>query len=413
VAKKFWTGAGNSQPKIVRITIGSATAAQTFTVTGGNSASETYTAGSGETTETVRDALLELLQNSDEGEFAELTFEEDTAATDILVTGPADGAPFTLAVAGTGTISLAAVQSELSPHDYNRAANWSGSALPAVNDEIVFDTGDVDVKYNLAALTNAMTSWTRLPTYTGRIGLPDYDEANGYRQYRGTHLEINSTTIRVEGEAGDQPGQFRLRGTNVAATTVTVAGPSGGVGGGEVIAGQWNVELYGLPASSVLNLVNASVALAPYTGQTGTAATLRALNSTLYAGAGATLTTVNIQGGAANLDAGFTTLTIDDGAQVSVGQAAAAATGLTIEAGTVFWKSSGGTGTILIGSQGTFDASQAPAAFTVGTITRRGGSTLVDSAERITRPYTVAYPDADLAECPTDLGTGFTLTVNN
>src|SRR4051812_46783557 len=116
MATVTWVGKSQTTPQLDTITVGSATAAQTFTATR-NGKVVSYTAGGGETTTTVALAVLALLQASTEPEFQELTFAAGSAGNLVTITGPADGAPFSLTVGGTGTISLAHTTTAAGPFD--------------------------------------------------------------------------------------------------------------------------------------------------------------------------------------------------------------------------------------------------------------------------------------------------------
>ena len=404
MSKKTWTGAGSAAPRIENWAIGSSTVGQTFTATSPNGSVATYTAVTGDTTSTIATGLADACAAITDGQFTELTFAASGA--NMTVTGPSDGAPFTLTSGGTGTTTVTVTQTQLSPHDYTRAANWLGGVAPVANDDIVFDTGSVDVLYNLDGFTGTVfTSWKRLYTYTGKIGLPD-TSSSGYREYRPTHCEVDSTSIRVEQSQSDGDSSIRVKATNAGATTVTVTGA-----GAVQSTTTWLTEVYNLPASSIVLNTGGSLAIAPYASQTATVATLTSTNGALRVGAGTTLTTPTIKGGVAEIATSYTTLTVDTAATVTVTTAAAAATSTDIESGTVIWVSTGTPGAVTLGTDGILDLSQCPQAVAVGTITTRGGR-LYDPNGRLTKPYTFSCPNHSISEVSPDFGTGFTLTVN-
>jgi len=411
MATVYWVGRQRKRAQVDTITVGSATAAQTFTVTVGGRKTVTYTAGGSETTVTVTAALLALLQAMDDGEFTELTFATPSSATStITATGPDDGCPFTLAVGGTGTISRTATTTPLSPHDLNDAANYSGNAVPSASDVLVFEDGDVDAKYNAAALTAiALASVTRRASYTGRLGLPS-ENPNGYPEYRTQHVELNCPTVNLEQAAGDVAGQFRLKCVHTgSAATFTIAGGGAGAVGEEVF------EVFGLPASSVVQVSGASVALAHLAGQTATAATVAAKDAVVWIGAGVTLTTASLTNCQGRVEASWTTLTMLVGGRVEVlGAAAGSAAGTLVYKGTLVWKSTGATGNSpVVGSGGTVDFSQAPAAVTVGgTVELNAGAGWLDPAGVISTSYNLKLNRCNAADVNLDLGVNKTLAVS-
>lgn len=410
MALKQWLGGGSTVQQLDTITVGSHGTGDTFTYTI-NGKAFTYVALSTDTTNALAAAgLLAVVQAVTEPEFTELTFAAGTTTATITVTGPADGAPFTGTVGGTGTISTTTTIAPLSPSDYGRAINWAGGVLPTTSDDVIFDTGSVDAKYNLAALTSVtLSSWTRRTSYTGVITLPDVNAA-GYREYRPRMCEIKSASVRVEQATNDGAGQIRLKSTLTgSAVTVNVIGQ-----GASPQDGTWFTEVTGLPSgqANVVNVTGGSLAVCPYTGETGTVATLRAANSTVVLGAGLTLADVTAIGGTTEVGCGFTTLTTDQGATVTATRGSAGATSCTLQGGTLSWQSTGAIPAVTIGSDASLDLSQCPAPVTVGTITRNAGGTLNDPLARLTRPYTEVYVDCGQEECPTARGTGFTMVVS-
>ncbi len=413
MALKQWLGGGSSVPQLDTITIGSTTTSQTFLYTV-NSKTFGYTALVTDTTVLlVATGLYNVLKAVTEPEFTRLTFALGATAGTITVTGQSDGRPFTGTTSGTGTISTTTTTSPLSPSDYARAANWSGGVAPTTSDDIVFDTGGVDAKYNMAGLTAvALNSWTRRVSYTGAIGLPEVNPA-GYREYLPRLAEVNAPSIRVDQSGSDQVDQIRIKATLAgSAVTLTVVGD--GTGAGISPGSGWPCEITGLPGgqTNVVDVIGASLAICPYTGQTGTVVTLRAAGASVLLGPGVTLTNPTVIGGSASIACSFTTLVLNSGAAVAVTSAAAAATGCTIYGGALSWQSSGGLGAVLLDSNGALDLSLCPGPVTVGTISRYAGSTLNDPLARLMRSYTESYVNCGQEDCPTVRGTGFTAVIS-
>lgn len=381
MANCVWIGAQTVRRKVAAVTVGSATNAETFTLTTGTGKVISHTAAS-DTVTTIAAALLVLAEamRLTEGDWAELEFSTNTAGV-FTVTGPADGAPFTLTAGGTGTLTVTETTAPLSPHDANDVKNYSTGALPVDTvDALIFENSSVDVRYNLAALAAlGLTSLTRRVSYTGRIGLPD-TAAGGYVEFRAKELSVKVAGIQWEQSGADGFQQHRLLNvTTGGATTMNVVGD-----GSTPEVGAETLEFRGSPASSVVNVTGGSIRFAPYVGQACTVLTLRGLNSTISVGPSMTLSgTVSLIGCQARVLSSWTTsLTTSKGSEVEVGGAAAGV--LVIDAGAVRWKSTGAIGASpIIGSEGTLDLSQAPTALTPsGTVQMYAGATLDDSAGR-------------------------------
>lgn len=406
MATKTWVGLAKTVRQVQTVTVTAGDAATTYTVTiNGKVASYTGSA----TVATIAAGLYAACAAMTAGEFTELTFAYTSGAS-FTITGPTDGTPFTATAGvsgGTGTVSSAATTAAGSPNDASLAANYSGGSLPSASDTLVFENSDVSVLYGLTGLAAiGLAAVIRRVSFTGTIGLPDLN-ANGYPEYRTKDLSVNAPSITVEQSGQDQAQQIRLNVVTGSATTLTVIGDAAG---GQV--GSEAVEVRGMPASSVLNVSGGSVAVAPLAGQVCTVATLRGLNGTVRVGSGATLTTVNLQNCQARLDAGCTTLGVDQGGTVTV-TGSAAVTNTNVDGGTVAWRSTGSPGTVKVGSGGVMDFSEAPAAVSLGaTAEVYGGGAWRDPAGRVATSYSVTVVRASLGEVSLDFGSGRTLAVS-
>lgn len=402
MATIYWLGRVQKRPQVDTITCTASAVNGTFTATiNGKDIIVTHSSTS---TTTGATEIYTALAASTEPEFAELTFANATATT-VTVTGPDDGAPFTMtkADAGGSTSTLTTTTAPKSPHDYNDGENWSGGSVPG-NDTAVWDKGDVDTKYNLSALSAQTTSITRRRTYTGSIGLPDTNPA-GYLEYRARYLATAGLTLVIEQAPDDNAAQIRIDTTTAgAAVTATVTGSSvGGTVGSEAI------DLTGFPAASVLNVSGASVTASPLQGQAGVVATLLAIDAVIRIGPGATLTTATLVNTDALIRVGYTTLNLDRGGNVEVIGTGTATTTRT-EGGTIVWRSSGTPGAVIVGTDGTFDASEAPVAFTVTSMTLVGKDwSLLDPGGKITTPA-IDFTRCGPQDGTIDLGSHFKLT---
>jgi len=334
-----------------------------------------YTAVSGDTTALVAAGLASAATSSGTAEWSELLASSAGAVVTIL--GPADGTPFTLttAVTGSATLTAGTPAAGVSPHDLADAANYAGGALPVNSDTLTFPADGADVRTGLTALTAVTGLVIRRDAGGPVVGLPDY-RSRGYREYRPTFLEVPAATVLVHLSARDRAGAFRLD-CDATATVVSVIGEQAGRLDGE------QVEVKGGTGACAVRLANAAVAVVG-----GAVAVLAADGGVVRVEAGVTLGAVELKDTTARIGATWTALDVTGG-QVDVMRAATGP--LTLRAGTVNWKGSGnfnapqlGVGAVL-STQGGAD----PIAVT-GVIVKLGGNAVLDDPfTRITRPYSV------------------------
>lgn len=390
-----WVGKQIAKPWKKTLTVATADTGGTITLTGGNSQAVAVTPTTTNTTTTASEIATALAAAG--GVFSDLTVTSSGAV--VTLVGPSDGAPVTFSKAdgGTNSTSLATVDSPTSPHDLNDPVNYSTGALPVdATDSLLFENSAVDAKYNadaLAAIALVSPGVVRRATYTGRLGLPSTNDS-GYPEYRATYFQWKATGMLWEASDQDQPGQFRTQAMHGSATTVTITGPASNAQiGGE------SLEIYGLPASSVVTMTGGSLALSPLQGQSCPVATLSALNATVSVGASATLSgTVRLDNCTARIRTSWTTsVTVDGQSQVEIGGSAAGV--LVIDGGTVYWRSTGNPGNSpIIGSGAVLDLETAPASLTIGgTIALYAGGALLDGAGRGGN-YAVQLVRATMAE---------------
>lgn len=404
-----WIGGRSTTRQLSTYTVTAVALNGTLTLTVGGRKSVTYTCSGTDTTTTAATALYNLLTAAQglEGEWSELTLANPSAGV-ITLTGPTDGAPVMLAKtdASGATSTLVTTTAATSPHDLGDAANWGGGVLPGNTDTAVFENGSVDALYNLAALTAVTFGVIRRASFTGRIGLSDTNATGGYAEYRPTYLETAGISIQVEQANSDSAAQVRIKSTGAAAT-VTVTG-SGATGS----PGSEPVEVTGLTATSVVNVSAAGVAVAPLTGQTAAVTTLLATSATVRCGPGVTLTTATLTDCQSLLQCGYTTLEMDRGGQCEV-DGSGSGTTTNVDGGTLLWRSTGNPGAVGIGSDGTYDLSQAPAKVTSGTVSVYEGGAINDPAGRLAAggAFTLNLVRTEWGRVSIDLGTGRAMSV--
>lgn len=381
---QIWQGKQIARPWIKTLTVTTADAANTITLTCGGTQTVVVTPSTTNTTTTASE--LAAAASAAGGCFSELSFSPSAAA--ITITGPADGAPVTFSKtdAGSNATVLASVQTPTSPSDLNDAANWSTS-VPTAGDTAVFDsTSSVDAKYNCDAIATITLATgqgiVKRKGYTGRWGLP-VTNPNGFQEYRVTELQWKSDGMLFEPGDRDQAGQYRAKCMFTAsAVTVTVQGS-----GSNAQVGSEALEISGLPAASIVYCTGASVALAPYQGQACIVVTLNAVNSTVRVGQGATLSgTVQFENCQALVKVSWTTsLKVDKGSDVEVAGAAAGPLISILRGSTLTWHSTGNPGNSpTVGTQSTLDLETAPGTSISigGTIAAYAGCRILNSAGR-------------------------------
>lgn len=412
MATVTWIGAQGDVPgsKVYTITAGSGT---TFTAKHNNKTA-TYLSTGSDTATTIAAAIVNAMLASPFGEIQELT--PSNVAGVITVLGPSDGAPdtFTLTAAGgAGSVSAPTTVAPKSSHDASDGVNYSTGALPGAADTLVFENSAVDVLYNLTALAAlTLTKVIRRTSYTGQVGLTRQSK-RGYQEFRGRYLQTDAVTVQWDTSADDagfnNEAKFFLQSTLAGTSTWIVTGPTPGRIGSEI------VDTYGQAGSSVLDVTGAGVSVARFAGQTATFVSVLGANCALTLGPGCTLTALAFVNVTAVVQANYTTLVLDGGGQVTTKDAVAAATSSKVQAGTVIWQSTGTPAALTVGSDGTFDAGTAPAAFVVGSVAFVGdGYTFLDPNKRVTRGTLVfTFTGTSLTKGTLDLGTEGTMTLTS
>ena len=157
--------------------------------------------------------------------------------------------PLALTFAKTGDLvfTSATVQAATGPHHADNVENWSTGAKPAVTEEIIYDSGNIDCKYALDQISNVGTL-RRTPGYKGRIGLESMNSdlaSFPFGEFLPTHLVINSNgdvvtgLIDIESDPTDRYGFTRIDDSSkaVVGTVFETSRYSGGSRPVEIIGG--------------------------------------------------------------------------------------------------------------------------------------------------------------------------------
>jgi trimeric autotransporter adhesin len=407
VATRIWTGGATSTPQVDSLTPASVGIGNSFSaVINGKTVTFVATAA---TVANVTAGLSAAMAASTEPEFRQVTAVDNT--TNILVTGPDTGTPFTLtasASGGTATLTRAAVTAPVSPNDWATAANWTGAAVPVTGDAVIFDgTSTVDCLYGLDQNAVTLASLAVANAYTGNLGLPARNDA-GYSEYRETYLKIGVTAVTIGGGGGGGSGRVKL---NTGTVQTSIAVLSTGTGsGGEPAAFLFK----GTHASNAVNVGAGSVGLAALAGEVATVLTLRVGAGTgggtpnVVGGAGLTLTTLIQDGGDVTLNAGLTTATLIDG---TLAVFAGNVTTANVDGGTFYYEGVGTITTLNISAGGTADFTRDPRPRTVTTCTIQSNAKMVNTFMTAAFTNPVVLNRCATKDCDLDFGTHLSLTV--
>jgi hypothetical protein len=357
--------------------------------------SKTVSVVAGSTTiTTVIDNVVTGLELASEAEFSSITW---TRSGNYLV-GTADeaGVPFACTVSTTETggggadaqtidgstsSSGTATTSCTGPNFANVAGNWSGSTLPVDGDTVIFADSDVDCLYGLDnnGVTPAEIYFDS--SYTGKIGLPVYNDAD-YYEYRDRFLKYGNSgdagNISITVGQGEGSGSPRIKfDAGTGRITLTVLGT--GIASTE---NERAFEFLGTNASNEVNVSSGSVGIALHAGSVATVATLRVGyqtnvdgDSDVLCGLGATLTTVTQSGGVVETRTNLTTLTVDGGEHI---KSSGSVTTANINGGTLIYNTTGTLTTLVAAPTGILDFSRDLRTKTVTNLTVNSGSTLKD-----------------------------------
>lgn len=277
----FFTGAAGPLAKISTFAFGGTWESSDLIVVTIGLKSYTFTAGSA-TTNTVVTNLVTAwaaLDATDYPEFAEITPSVVVAGT-LTLTAATPGKPFSVTITTTETGGGAAdsqtigsetiTQASCGPAHANATANYSGGALPSNGDTLVFRDTDQSLLYDLDALSAVTLAELIIDqSFTGDIGLPEYDADGDYYQYRGDYLQVGATLVTVGSGEGAGSGLIKLNLGSVQSTINVLQTGQPSQDGFKAVV------IKGTNASNELNVVKGSVDVAPEQGNTSTLLTLR------------------------------------------------------------------------------------------------------------------------------------------
>jgi hypothetical protein len=277
-----------------------------------------------------------------------------------------------------------------SPSDVNDSQNWlrvdlsttppnRTRAIPQNGDDVVVADTDTPLLWNLDQLAAVQfNTYTRWQSFTGTIGLPDFNPA-GYVEWRATHFKFVGPTGSVPSgglamllgyNSGSGSGPARENyDTGSAKVTLTVLATGSA-------ADEYTVRHLGQHTANTFKLISGSLAIAMRPGEKANLASCEADGGTLGIGPNVTWTaasTLTLNGATATLNAAPATLTMANGAQATIGTDSLTWTTVTAQSGcSLTWLAGGTITTLTLATGSTLDKSQDGRALTVTNSTMDG-----------------------------------------
>jgi hypothetical protein len=317
----------------------------------------------------------------------------------LLTGGPATaspawlaGKPFTLAdgdigtTAGNGTATVAAVVTATSQAHWDNQDNWSANTIPVDGDTVVFDSGNIDLLYNLTTAIQP-AQITKYKAYTGNVGLAAINTDNTskpYSEYRTprywtTDDDAGTAATVADLEVGEGTGSSRFMWDSGAGeVTINIFGKGQRVNNIPCI-------LWKGTAATLVNNLNGDFAAAYFAGEAATITTVRSGNgpqsgaSTILS-SGVTVTNVIMNGGYLSTSSAIAAATQYGGTwEHNTGTVTAA----TVNGGTAYPLGGATWTTLTLASGGKFDTTRGTATFAItNTIQMYKGSSFIDPGGR-------------------------------
>lgn len=372
-----------------------------------NGKTVTYRSVSGDTATTVATALFNLLNVSTSiaPELTEITFANPSAGV-VTATAREPGTPFANITGGTSSglvmstgnglangITTTHTTANASPSDVNDAQNWlrvtppapGVRQLPQNGDDVVVANTSVPMLWNLDQLASTQfNTYTRWQSFTGTIGLPE-NNPNGYTEWRATYFKFNGPQGSVPAGglqmvlgqgSGSGPSREQYNvGSQPTTLTVLAAGQA---------ADEYGIRFLGVHTANTFTLLGgASLAVAMLPGETSNLASCTVDGgATLGIGEGVTWSSnaaLTMLGGTATLNSAPTTLTMNGGAQVTIGEDSLTWTTITARGGSTITMLAGGTITTLtLETSASLDKSQDGRALTITNSTIDGDTCFIN-----------------------------------
>jgi hypothetical protein len=404
----YWTPNQAAIAQVETYTFGTPPGAGVWVLATINGKTVTYVTVPGDTAVTVATAVTALLSAASgiAAELLEISFANPSSGV-VTATAKVPGTPFAN-VPGTGAglvlstgngwvggVATAHTQANQSPNDVNDPQNWlrvtppapGVRQLPQNGDDEVVNNSNVDMWWNLDQLAVVQrNTFTRWQSFTATIGLPE-NNPSGYVEWRATYYKLSGPQGSVPaGGLQMVLGQGATTGTgptreryNVQSQLATLT----------ILATGQPQDAYGVrflgvhTGNTVTVLGGASLGVAMLNGEiAGMLSATVGSGSTLGIGAGVTWTTgstLSVYGGKADLSSPPATLTLANGAAVTVSKDGLTWAAVTAQGGSAMTWLAGGTITTLAMTTGArLDKSQDARALTITNSTIDGDTCIIN-----------------------------------
>ncbi len=277
-------------------------------------------------------------------EFAQITA---TVSGDVVtLTRDTPGDPFVLtvteSVSGDETATEATATAATGPNFYDNADNWTLAAAPIATNDVFVDDSSISILHGLGQSGVALASFTVARNYTGTIGLPKQN-VGGYVEYRADYLAIDATTISIGNGEGSGSSQIKIDSgsTQTAITIESTGSPPFGLE-----AFIWK----GTHVNSTLEVIEGTVGTAVFGGEVAQFLTLLNTAGTVRLSQRTTVTNVTNESGDVSLNGTFLpSAAVRNSSGTILISGLSNLDALTIDGGTVDWRSTGTITTANIG----------------------------------------------------------------
>lgn len=382
MADVIWTGDAPAIAQVWEAEINAFDASTTYGITiNGKTVS---LAGDTDAATTIA-ALIVLLNASIIPEFAEVTWAEGSTTTHVQGTADTAGVPFsaqTFTSGGTGTMDptttndMDEVTANSGPNDVRVTDNYSGGALPTDSDNLILQNAGIDqsLLYGLTQFATNTFSIVQHQSFTGNVGLPDLNTSgsSAYYEYRETHLQMKSTSVRLGTGIGSGSSRMRLDFNGATGVTLDIDNT-----GSETDTGLGAVQVKGM--TGTINIKEGSLGVAVLESETATVSTLNVLNAVVECGTGASVTDINLRGnGAVTVRTSTGTVDVIQDAGILNLEGTFAPATLQVRGGTCNNRSSGNITSQLTVFDATYTRAEALTGITVAATTVHNGANILD-----------------------------------
>lgn len=335
-------------------------------------------------------------------EFAEITWS--ATATQIVATSDTSGKSITFTIATdsiSGLVGAVATSTGNDGPNALSAENMDSGTLPGASDTMTLENTDIDLLYNLDALSGTLAATYIEASYTGELGLARRNiDGDLYWEYRVRELTVDSSILKIGEGDGDGSGRLQVNLGSVQSAVIVLKTADAAEDGFHAL------RVRGTHASNTLQATgDCTIDIAAEGDQAAAFATITAGgNAAIRISRRTTVTTLNVFGNAeVDLDqdtalADITAINVGGSATVTI-RGDNAITAITVtESGTVDDRGSGTITTLTLGPDANYTTEES----TVGA----GGRIITNVA---LTPGSVSFQNGNKAATftnPVDFGLG-------